>query len=382
MPAYISRSKEDLLRSALQKIQKDTQFTAIGPGSIIRAIGESVSQEVADLYSIMDYNTSMTVLSTASGRALDLFGELYNLPRKSLTPLATEDQRVGQFYFYLDQPYDKNIRIPAGTKVYTRPSGVVDDQFTYVTKDDVIIPAGRTRAYVEIGPEYSRDSYTAGKDTLVTHNFSPPEGAVVRCTNPKPIPPSVGAESDENYRTRIIAQVRTSAGGTLDSLRFTGLAVDGVRDVKVRNSPYGLGTAEVLVVPEDNKIGLDYVARVQDSLKAVAPVGVRIFVREPDYISVTLEGGIVVPNRSGLDTRNLSRRAENAVKRFISRLLPGETLIYAKLLESVLDSSDLIQDFSITRLRVNGTEVLRKNYRPQAYQQIVPGPVAIEVLQS
>ncbi len=284
MPAFVKKSKNDLLRNALQKIQKDTKFTSIGPGSIIRALSESVSIELSDLYSILDYNTSMTVLSTAQGRALDLLGEIFNVKRKTLTSLAATDQRVGLFYFYIDEPHGSDIRIPAGTRVSTSSTDYVASQFTYVTEVDAVIPAGRFKSYTPIRPNFNDSIFTAGKDTVVNHNYLAPTGVTVKCINPKPISPVLGFEQDDNYRTRIIAEIRSSKGGTTDALRFTALAVHGVRDVKVRNNPYGLATSEVLIIPEDNKLGTDYLSRVRERLLTVAPVGIRVIVREPTDI--------------------------------------------------------------------------------------------------
>lgn len=249
--SYLSKSRKELLRVALQKLQRETPITSIGPGSVARSLAEVVLSELGDFYSIMDFSTAMGFISSAQGRSLDLLGELYAIQRKQLTSVASISQSVGAFYFYIDSPYGSDITVPAGTKVSMDIDNFVGDTYSYRTDSSVVIAAGRTRAYAGLTPEFNDSVFTAGADTLVKHNFTSPGDTTVKCKNPKVIAPQVGFESDSNYRNRIVKAVRTSAGGTVDAIRFAGLGVNGVRDVKIRPSIYGLGTVEALVVPED-----------------------------------------------------------------------------------------------------------------------------------
>lgn len=382
MTAFVRKEKAEILRHALSKLAKTTPITAIGPGSIARAITESITGEIGDLYSILDYNTSMTFLSTASGRALDLIGTLYNTERKRLTQLATIDESIGSFYFYIDEPHGEDITIPSGTRITTEAQDYVSSRFSYVTTQTVKIGAGRLRAYVSLRPEFQDSIFTAGANTLVVHNIVSPAGVTLKCTNPKPIAAQEGFESDDNYRLRIIKSIRASAGGTSESLRFTALGVSGVRDVKVRSGPYGLGTAEVLVVPEEVDEDGSLMTQVRQALNSVAATGVRLFVREPDYITFDLTATIFLRPDVQVEAMGTARRATIGVQRFINRLLPGQALVYSQLLQAILDSSDAIADVNIVRMRISGAEVLRRNYTPKGDQQIISGNIIVREAQT
>lgn len=381
MPPYVTQEKTDILRHALQKLQKKTPITSIGPGAVARALAEVVVNEIGDFYSVMDHNTAMGLISSAQGRALDLIGELYNVDRKRLSEIATIDESIGAFYFYLEAPHTSDILIPQGTRIFTDNENYIGDQFTYVTTMDVTIVAGRTRVYVPIRPEFTDSVFTAGQGTLTQHNLEGPEGVTVHSTNPKAIAPQPGYESDANFRQRIQKAVRTAAGGTLEALRFAGLAVAGVREVKIRATPYGLGSVEALVVPErrqqestaNQPATVEVVTAVIDELDKVRPAGVRLFVREPDYTRCAIRATIVLRDDISVDPEGTARRAEIGIIRYLNTLLPGDKLVYAQLIQAVLEASDAIADVEFTRFRMGGREVLRQNFRPEEDHQIIPG---------
>lgn len=372
---YAGKEPDVILRQALTKLQERTPVTSIGPGSVARSLAEVVTTELGDFYSAMDFNTSMGLISSAQGRALDLIGELYAVERRQLGEVATIEQTIGSFYFYLDAPHTQGISIPAGVRVWTDDETFVGDSFTYVTTKEAYIPAGRTRAYTTLRPLYEDSVFTAGANTITQHNVTPPSGVIIRCTNPKPIAPQPGYETDNNYRQRIINHVRTSAGGTTTALRFAGLAVNGVRDIKVRSAPYGLGTSEVLIIPESRTYAGVLVDAVSDEVEAVRPVGVRVLLREPDYVQLGIEATLMLRPNMTTNPDGIADRARNGIVRYLNTLLPGEALVYVRLIQSMLDASEAIADVTVSRLTIDGYEVVRRNYEPEEDEQIIPAGV-------
>src|SRR4051812_9003198 len=115
--AFLAKSSDEILRNALSALTNNTPITSVGPGSIARAITEAITTELGDLYSIMDFNLNLNMVSTAMGSVLDLMGQLYNIPRKSISDIAAIDKSLGSFYFYLDSPAPQVVTIPNGTLV-------------------------------------------------------------------------------------------------------------------------------------------------------------------------------------------------------------------------------------------------------------------------
>lgn len=379
--AFLTKSSDEVLANALAKVQAASNISSTSPGSVARALIEAVTSEIGDLYTVVDFNMSRTMLSTASGRMLDLIGSLYNVQRKTLTDLAAIDRSIGAFYFYIDAPYISDITIPIGTLVYTSLDDRVGRTYTYSTTEETSIPAGRLKAYASIRPMYNDAVFTAGPNTLtvIDPTYTQPIGTTVKATNPKAIEAQAGLEDDENYRLRIAKAIRTATGGTLDAVRLVGLGVGGVRDITVREAPYGLGSMEALVVAEDNTLAGSVILAAANAMNTVRPVGVRMFVRQPELVGLTVHASIVIKTGISADPDNISRRTQNGIIRYLNTLLIGTPLIYNQLIQAIMDATDVVSDVTITTLTANGVEVLRKNYTPESDQQIVPGEVLVSI---
>lgn len=377
MAIFLAKNRADILRQALQKVQQNTSVTAIGAGSIARAFVEGITSEIADLYDILDFNMAQSVISSASGSSLDLLGQLYNVPRKSVGDLIQTDRSLGAFYFYLDTPYSSPITIPAGTRVFTANDNFVAQQLSYVTVDDVLIPQGRMKSYATIRPQFNNSIFTAGANTITQHDFISPVGGSVKCTNPKPIVAQPALEDDNNYRLRIVKNIRVTSAGTADAIRFAALGVGGVRDIKVYDSSLGLGTFQVVLIPENKDVNSVVADNVRSAIQKVRPIGVNYFIDQPNYIGVDIMAQIFLPSVS-LETAELSRRrATVSIMRYLNTLLPGDTLVYNKMLQYVFDSSDQIKDIQINKFAPNGIDTIRKNFTPDKAQMIIPGNIQV-----
>lgn len=384
MPAYIKKTKTEILREALNKLETQTPITARGPGSVARALTEAVTSELGDMYDIMDYNVGQSLISTANGMALDNLGSLYNVTRNTVNELAVYDKRLGSFQFYLSTPAVVDITIPAGTNIYTNIDTYIGRQFSYSTTEDVTIPAGRIRSYASIKPNFIDQVYTAGVNTLTEHDFLAPNGATLLCTNPKPISPNPAYEDDDNYRLRIIKAIRVASSGTVESVRFAALGVSGVRDVKIRQAPYGMGSFEAIVIPEQQNAQTgDVLIRAENAMSSVRPVGIKMYVKSPKRITVSMNIKLVAPLiNSNVAQTTLPNRANVGIRRYINSLLPGSPLVYNKLLQMILDSSELIRDVIIESYTINGSEVMRRNYQPADDEQLVIGDIIVTLASS
>jgi uncharacterized phage protein gp47/JayE len=377
MPAFVTKNQTDILRQALSKLGDTTPLTAVGPGSIVRALTEVVVKELGDMYAIVDFNTSMSFLSTATGRALDMIGSLYNIPRKTLTEVAAIDQSIGAFYFYLDAPFGDDIVIPANVQISTDNTTFVGAQYNYFTTTTTTIKAGRTRAYASIRPALADSVYTAGANTLTVHNFPSPVGTFVRSTNPKPIQAQAGYEGDNAYRTRIGKAVRTSAGGTAEALRFTALSIPGVRDARVRLANFGLGSFEVVITPESQAVAHTVLVQADLTMQAVRPVGVRMFTKLPEYLPIEILATAVLKPGAITNRQDHARRVEIGAVRYLNTLLAGQPLVYNQLIQAMMESSDLVTDVVIQSFKVDAVEALRRNITVEEDQQIIPGSITV-----
>jgi uncharacterized phage protein gp47/JayE len=382
--AFLVKTEEIILRRVLQKLEQDTPITSTGAGSVARAFAEAITTELGDFYKILDFNFNLESISTAAGRSLDIFGELYNVQRKSLSTVASIDASLGSFYFYLDSPAPSNIVIPLGTKIFTNAAGLGNLAFTYELVNPVVISIGRTRAFGTIRPLFSDSVFTAGVNTLTLHDFTgAPTGVTVKCVNPKPIAAQIGFELDDDYRLRVIQAVRTAGGGTSTSIRLAALGVPGVRDIVVRETPYGLGTFETIVIVESQAIAVSTLQAVRDVVNNLRPVGIGFFIREPNKVPFSINANVIVSSIPNMDLDSLSQRVQIGLIRYLNTLLVGSTLVYNQMIQSIFNvAPDIILDVTVTSFQANGQEVVRRNYVPKNDELIIPGELNLAIAQT
>ena len=380
MALYLSRNRNEILRNAIQKVENKSSLNSVGTGSILRAIIESITSEIGNMYDAMDFNISQSVISTAMGMSLDVIGELYGVTRKQITNTNLISDADSAFFFYLESPYGSDIIIPLGTQVYSGTGGLIGSTFRYETTKDATIPAGELYAYVGIRPLFSDSTFTAGARTLVMHNFIPPTGAVLRCKNNRTIAAKMGYESDSNYRLRILKAARVANSGTVEAVRFKALSYEGVRDVRVIQKPYGMGSFQLIVIPEVTSQGTAIINKILPEVQKVVPVGTTMLMKLPSTIPLDLTVQLVVSTSLTQTAKaSIAAKARAIVNRYLNNLSPGDILVYNNLIALVGGASSHITDLQITSFAINGTEMGRKNYAPKIDKQIVPGSIKISV---
>jgi uncharacterized phage protein gp47/JayE len=379
MAVYFKKTRDQILQEALAKIKDSTLISATNPGSVTRAITEAITTELGAFYDILDANISQSLISTASGRALDSLGSIYDIKRKTLSDIAKAEQKIGSFYFYVENTHESPIIIPSGTKVFTSSVGYVGRQLAFSTDYEVTIPAGSLRAYVSITPLFSDNIFTAPKGTLIANDYISPTNTLVKCTNPKEIAASDAYETDADYRARIIKGIRVASSGTIEAVRFAGLNVEGVRDIKIRQSPYGLGSFEVMVVSEQENIAATVTRQVRTVIENVRPVGVTMFVRSPVLRPLDMSVSVMSNAVNSPEYTNLRDRIRIAITRYLNTLMPGDTIVYNKMIQEMMDSSGIIKDIQVLRYAPNGVDSIRRNYTPKEYEQVVPGNIQVSI---
>jgi len=244
-----TKSKEQMLIATLDSLNKNVNISSVSPGSIARAFAEAIHSEINDLYNSLKVSVEQSNLSTASGMNLDMIGSLYNVPRRTISSELVPERTTGNIEFFLNTTNSTTITVPQGTLVYNDTTSFSSTQYQYELSADVVIPAGNTRAYGTVKAKFADNNITASRNTLVKHNYIAPPGVIVYCNNPKEVYSSLNSESDDNYRRRIVSSIRGSSSGTSESIRFAALSVKGVRDAKIREASYGIGSCDIIIIP-------------------------------------------------------------------------------------------------------------------------------------
>jgi len=353
-----------MLIATLDSLQKTVGITSISPGSIARAFAEAIHSEINDLYNSLKISIEQSNLSTASGNNLDMIGALYSVQRRTIyTDLAVE-RSTANIEFFLNTTNVTDVIIPSGTLVYNDVTTFSTIQYAYEVTGAVVIPAGNTRAYGAVKAKFSDNNITAGRNTLVKHNFIGPPGVVVFCNNPKEVYSSLNSESDDNFRRRIISSVRGSASGTAESIRFAALGVKGVKDAKVRDASHGIGSAELIVVPETQS-GISTMSQlVYASVQTIKPVGINLNIRIATKKLIDVSASLIL--REGTST-TLARGVENQARIFLNRYLNslsiGGSVSISEIERQMKMSSEVIISVIVDSIKVDNKNIPNKDYR-------------------
>jgi uncharacterized phage protein gp47/JayE len=363
MPIVHSKSKTEILGKMLLSLERNAGITAVYPGSIARAFAEAVSVEIGDLYEALKFAVDQTSIATASGRSLDLIGELYGVRRRAISPELEQERSSYNIEFYISSPSSTDITIPQDTMVFNDVTEFSSRQYQYRLQDSVMIVAGTTRAFGRIAPAFTSQDFTAAKNTLTKHNFNSPEGTIVFCNNTKDIHAMSGMESDENYRRRISFSIKEKSYGTAESLRLNALAIPGVRDVRIRESSYGMGSCDVIVVPEGQVISASFVQTVLDNLSPKKPVGIRLNIRIAERVPVNIAVNMVLPQGlSSAAVSSIENQASIFLKRYLNSFTIGSSISITDLESQIRFSSDLIRSVNVLSATVKGQELPKGSF--------------------
>lgn len=379
MPTINTKTREEIVSRILGALEKNANITATSPGSIARAFAESFGAEMFYLYESFKEAINQTNLSTASGRSLDLIGELYNVQRKTISDQLVFDRSTANIEFFLDIASSGDIIIPKGTLVYNDVGSFSSAQYSYTLVGDVVILSGSTKAYGAVQPNFQSNDYVASVGSLTRHNYISPAASLVFCSNPKEIYPVLNSESDDNYRRRIISSVKINATGTAEALRFAALSVKGVKDVKIREASYGLGSCDVIIVPEvAGNIGM-IPQTVTNTIAPIRPIGIRMNVSMAEPIDYSLQAVITLPYGTGENLRlGVENQAIIFVKRYLNSLSIGDSVSIQEIEARIRLSSDLVKSINITTASAKGVNVNRKDFKPSSERQyIVAGNINI-----
>jgi uncharacterized phage protein gp47/JayE len=379
MPINYTKSKQQIMSKIITSLEKNAGVSANHPGSVARAMAEALAIEIGDLYEALKFSVDQTSLATASGRSLDLIGDLYGVFRRTVSEDTQQERASFNIEFRIGAPHSAAINIPSGTLVYNDVTDFSAKQYQYKLIGNVIIPAGATRAYGRIIPNFSSADFTASRGTLTRHNFLSPDGVIVYCSNDREVYSMLNMESDEMYRKRIIKAIKSNSFGTAESLRLRALGVSGVRDVRVRESSYGLGSCDIIIVPESQRISSALVTELYASLSEVKPVGIKLNIKVAERVPVNVAVNIVLP--SGLSDAvvvGIENQASLFLKRYLNSKTIGDNISSGDMESQVKLASDFIKSVNIISVSANGQEVPKGIYRINSDKEfMIAGTVSV-----
>jgi phage-related baseplate assembly protein len=164
--------------------------------------------------------------------------------------------------------------------------------------------------------------------------------------------------------------MKTKATGTAESVRFAALSVKGVRDVRIREASYGIGSCDIIVVPEVSSALKSLPGAIMSAIASVKPIGVRFNVRIAEKISFNLSATITLPpgNSENVVT-GIRNQASLFVKRYLNSLSIGDMVSVSMLEQQIKMSSDSIRGVRFNAFSANGKELPIQDYTLNSVKQ-------------
>jgi hypothetical protein len=188
-------------------------------------------------------------------------------------------------------------------------------------------------------------------------------------------------ESDQNLRVRIGNAIQASSGANLLALTQALLGLANVRDVIAKPFTHGIGSLSFYLIGIAGIPDATTIALAQQSIDSMAAGGAYSVVTVPQALLINITGSIATNNSLTLQT--LQSQAQLAIANYINNLSMGDTFIFDKIIQAVLDASPNITDFTVATISTTNTsgatvEQLVSNYTPLFDQELQPGAILIQ----
>jgi hypothetical protein len=325
------------------------------PGSVTRLLAESFAREFAVLSKQLEGVYESAFIETATGRDLD----------QLVTLVGTERRRrefaSGSAIFSRSSPAPGDIDIKAGTRLSTNQPPAV----TFETAEDRTLRRGDLTVEVPIRATVpGAEGIVAARTITVIHR---PILGIESVSNPQGTQLAGEDEADDALRARARRALAGAGRATREAL-FSALGqIAGLRDKDVRIDEDHLSRPGVVIVSVATPLSTSDAASAVAYLEEARPAGVRLFhnidapppliaavppnvldeAGIPDAGDPAIDGlylpvkvrALLLPASPTLATAErtaLQTQARAAVKAFVQDAGIGETLIYNKLIASLM----------------------------------------------
>lgn len=363
------RLSTQVTATGIRNLQANTNITFFGQGSIVRTLIETMASEVESLYDSIDLNLAQVRLDTASGVFLDLIASQFGLTRLpgGTGTILAEDKVVrffvteGRLVDYLTNSNPTTGIIPSGTQLYASSGNLI-----YQVPDTVTFPANASQVWVPVTPSDTsrgaRNNVPAG--ALSSHSLG---NAAIQVENLAALITGSNVESDDEFRLRISRHVNSKVTGSRAAILQAAFAFPGVSDIQIANHKYGAGSFEILVVPATARLPENVIQRIKTAVSKVVPFGIRVEVKGPTIVPVSLVLSIDMRSGGLAQTKDTALRAvRDAITNYLGNIPMGGEIVMNRIVSTALEAHSGIRDVSVRQFAVECRPQVIANYRLRA----------------
>ncbi len=357
----------------LTRLRDEAGITADSSSSVARALANSVTDSVLNLWQQLAESYKSASIQTAVGEDLDKIGEFLGVTRRRATRAATQGYGPGVIF---RNSGATPVSIPIQTAVF--PADNPSIIFRTITAG--ITVAGYGTAQVDIEASVAGSSQNVAAGALNSHNLGVSQMTV---SNPRAVDSGGPSESDDSYRTRLFNSVSARVPSSRQGIRQALTGLPGVRDVLLLENTGGAGTFDALLIGYGTSVPDETIAQAESYLSEYAPFGVSYRVLLPRAIYIDISVRLSLSSGSESLRSSLTVKVAQAVRNYIDFLSVEDGLgtgefIFSELIERVGAAAFQARDYSIT-VSIDGRPLVNGgNYRPQIGERLTPRRILVE----
>lgn len=186
---------------------------------------------------------------------------------------------------------------------------------------------------------------------------------------------------DETYRAEIIQQVMSIMSSNYTALRFNLLLVPGVEDVVPFQYAMGTGSFKFIIVEDRNYNSVEVLEECKKVVDRYKGFGIKPLVAYPDYVPVDLKIRLEFLDSVPAQKRALiASTAKEVLINYLLDIPRGGVLVYNNIVQTIMNVSEEIHDFTILYYAINEMPVMLMNQSIEKDERYQVGNVEITYL--
>lgn len=186
---------------------------------------------------------------------------------------------------------------------------------------------------------------------------------------------------DETYRAEIIQQVMSIMSSNYTALRFNLLLVPGVEDVVPFQYAMGTGSFKFIIIEDRNYNSVEVLEECKKVVDRYKGFGIKPLVAYPDYVPVDLKIRLEFLDSVPAQKRALiASTAKEVLINYLLDIPRGGVLVYNDIVQTIMNVSEEIHDFTILYYAINEMPVMLMNQSIEKDERYQVGNVEITYL--
>ena len=258
---------EEIYQGMAAEFQAQTGMAA-GGSSDLAVRFYAVAAQIYSLYVQGEWTRRQCFPQTAQGEDLDKHAFLRGVARRQAAKAA------GTVRFFVDQPQQADVEIPAGTVCMTA-GGV-----RFLTTRTAAVEQGALYADVPVEAAQAGAAGNVEAGTIVY--MSVPPVRIAACVNAEAAAGGLDEEGDEELRARVLETFHRLANGANNAFYYqAAMSFEEVAAVTVLPRNLGVGTVDIVPAAQGGMPGQELLDKLQAHFDRVREIAVDVKVRAP-----------------------------------------------------------------------------------------------------